>query len=462
MKRDSHAIDGKFNAPEVHYQHIIIGAGKSGLAAALAAAKSGSGKVLLVDEHPLLSVQFGNDTPYYFGGRFSVATQNRARMVETVFAHNLGLEAAFDAGIEVLLGTCAWGLFQNSAYAQALPAPMLGLADEERSWMVGYDTLTLATGTRDFPLAFNGWNQPGVMGARGLRVLLERYDAFEGKVLLILGSGTLAYETAMLALDKGLKVKALVEVESAPRMTAEQVAKLHGMGIEIVSSATITHAKGGLEGVEAAVLSNGQEIACDTIVQAIEQLPMVELLAASNIAAGGNIHIVGTANHTPDEKYMRTWADALHGACAPETHICLCEEVRKADLVGVQPPHYLPRPAPMQARSLATLLQDGAPNQDQIKRLTRAGMGVCQARRCREQVALLLEREAGKAPPAPSFRPPVRPLPLHLIADWQEAEVMRQNWDVWFGIPKQWVPDGDLGTAYEEENFRMIFGEKGL
>ena len=44
----------------------------------------------------------------------------------------------------------------------------------------------------------------------------------------------------------------------------------------------------------------------------------------------------------------------------------------------------------MDARGLGTMLRDGPVNQDQIKRLTRAGMGPCQSRRCREQVALLL------------------------------------------------------------------------
>ena len=107
-----------------------------------------------------------------------------------------------------------------------------------------------------------------------------------------------------------------------------------------------------------------------------------------------------------------------------------------------------------------TLLGDGPPNPDQIKRLTRAGMGVCQGRRCRDQVAMLLAIEAdlpfGTIPLA-THRAPVRPLPLRIMADWHENPAMTAAWDVWFGIPTQWVPVQDIGTAHEDEHRQMLY-----
>ena len=125
-------------------------------------------------------------------------------------------------------------------------------------------------------------------------------------------------------------------------------------------------------------------------------------------------------------------------------NICQCEEVTRRELVGVQPPRYLRwESGPMRARTLTTLLRDGPVNPDQVKRLTRAGMGPCQGRRCREQVALLLAREAntpvGQIPMA-IHRPPVRPLPLSVLWPNDEPPETRDQWVSWFGIPTQFGP----------------------
>jgi hypothetical protein len=119
----------------------------------------------------------------------------------------------------------------------------------------------------------------------------------------------------------------------------------------------------------------------------------------------------------------------------------------------------------MQRRTLKSLLDDGPPNQDQVKRLTRSGMGQCQGRRCRDQVAMILAAEAGKPlaqVPLATHRAPVRPLPLKVIADWEEGEEMRTGWDVWMGIPTQWVPYADIGTPFEDENRRRLGGNMSL
>jgi hypothetical protein len=163
--------------------------------------------------------------------------------------------------------------------------------------------------------------------------------------------------------------------------------------------------------------------------------------------------------------YRLAWLNALGGACGGETIVCQCEEMTLADLIGVQPPRYLDRPPALRARSLQTLLADGPVNQDQVKRLTRIGMGVCQGRRCRDQVAMILAVEAGTelaALPLATHRAPVRPLPLKILADWEESEAMRAGWDVWFGIPTQWVPYADIGTPREAEYGAVLGENRGL
>jgi hypothetical protein len=79
-------------------------------------------------------------------------------------------------------------------------------------------------------------------------------------------------------------------------------------------------------------------------------------------------------------------------------------------------------------------------------------MGPCQGRRCREQIALLLAVASDTTPaaiPLASYRAPVRPLPLGLLAEAAETPDMRAGWDVWFGIRTQWIPYAKIGTAEE-------------
>jgi thioredoxin reductase len=495
--RDAFAIDGKLPSPEARYQAVVVGAGPAGIAAAVAAARAGK-SVLLIDENPVAPDLMRTDVPLYYGMRMTGAVETPDRMVETLLATCPALETALDLGVEVLLATAAWGLYAPQPGLAALPEPMLGLADATRSWLVGFDHLVVAAGARDFALAFDGWEQPGVMGALALEMLLDRYRAFAGRRIVILGSGDLALRTALTALRHGIEVAALVEVRGGAQGDAALVAQVAAAGVAILTNAAIVRAEGGADGVERVIIGTGsgeQAIACDTLCLAIAAIPAIELLAAAgaNIetdpARGGHVPVLGAGGATSLARvtatgacagienagdcagienagdtlaYRADWVAAAGRSCAAQTNICQCEEVSRADLLGVQPPRYLGARSPaIAARSLDTLLHDGPPDQDQIKRLTRAGMGVCQGRRCRDQVSLLLAAAAGLAPEAAPFtgyRAPVRPIPLTVLADWNEAPGVQDGWDVWFGVPAQWTPYRDIDTPREAMHIAVLSG----
>jgi hypothetical protein len=164
--------------------------------------------------------------------------------------------------------------------------------------------------------------------------------------------------------------------------------------------------------------------------------------------------------------YQQAWTRALMAAGDAGVIICQCEEVTREALLAVRQPTYIGPPSDgMAARDIGRLLEDGPANQDQIKRLTRACMGPCQARRCREQVALTLacaSNETAASIPLAGYRAPVRPLPLKVLADWEEAGVMAATWDVWFGIRGQWTPYADIGTEREGLNDGRLSGEMHL
>ena len=80
--------------------------------------------------------------------------------------------------------------------------------------------------------------------------------------------------------------------------------------------------------------------------------------------------------------------------------VCRCEEVTVGDI----------------KRAIA----EGARTVDGVKRMTRAGKGLCQGRTCRALVERILSEELGKGPDSlgyPSVRPPVRPLSIETFVN---------------------------------------------
>lgn len=79
--------------------------------------------------------------------------------------------------------------------------------------------------------------------------------------------------------------------------------------------------------------------------------------------------------------------------------ICRCEEITEQEIRAA--------------------IQAGARTIDAVKRLTRAGMGLCQGRTCSSLVARLIQEETGvpiEELSPPRKRLPLRPLELSLLA----------------------------------------------
>src|SRR5947208_10873918 len=201
---DPRSIAGKAPTPERHVALVVVGAGVAGIAAAIEAARAGI-EVMLIDEHPIDNDMMAMDAPLCFGQRMDPSVRNRALMLERVVETNPGLASAYEAGVDVQLGTYVWGAFVNGPAVQELPGPMLGLADDRRSWLVGYDRLIVAAGARDVLLGFAGWERAGTLGAGGAAALLARYRALAARRLLVMGSGALGLHTAGGAVEPGVE-----------------------------------------------------------------------------------------------------------------------------------------------------------------------------------------------------------------------------------------------------------------
>ncbi len=497
---------------------VVVGAGVAGTAAAIEAAKAGV-QTTLIDENPIGMSMIGLDVPQFFGQRIMGTLRNKAVMLGRVAAANDALADAEEAGVDVQLGTYVWGAFRNTETSRVLDGPQLGLADDEQSWVINYDRLIVAAGSRDLGMSFAGWNMAGVMGANGAYSLMSRYQALTSQRMVVMGSGNLALNTARMAQDRGVEVAAVVDVSPSVRGGEALVTGLQAKGAKFYTSHTVKEAVGRADDIEAVVLveidddaepvaGSEKTIDADTVCLAIGLAPNVELLdlldcrLAFKSELGGyvpcrddrmrtsvdDVFVAGDAAGFHDEMILnpeiarnqgrlagiaaaqslgaidnaealarrsdilrsaavtappaevhtgwKKWLRSLVNAGGLDIFACLCEEVTRAELIGLQPPRYLEWESErMSSRSLQTLMKDGPVNPDQVKRLTRAGMGHCQGRRCREQVSLILAEEAGAdiaEVPLTSYRPPVRPLPLKVMWPHEEPEQVRRDWVKWF------------------------------
>ena len=80
--------------------------------------------------------------------------------------------------------------------------------------------------------------------------------------------------------------------------------------------------------------------------------------------------------------------------------VCRCEELEEKDIIKA--------------------IKSGADNLDAVKRMTRAGMGLCQGRTCGHLIAKIIARETGK-PLSEIFpitsRVPVRPISIKILEE---------------------------------------------
>ena len=170
---------------------LVVGAGPTGIAAAVSAAAAGK-RVGLVDDNPVAGGQIwrsGGELPR--DAHRSMASLEASRVVR-------------------LQG---WRVFD---------APHPGVLHAERGdgecAELGYKSLILATGARERFLPFPGWTLPNVMGAGGLDALVRGGVPVANKRVVVAGTGPLLLAVAAHLTHHGARVVAVCEQAPWPRL----------------------------------------------------------------------------------------------------------------------------------------------------------------------------------------------------------------------------------------------------
>jgi len=464
---------------------VVVGASRVGCRFALAANAAGH-QVTLVDEHPQALKDLSLDAPYFYGAGLPAALNNTNAIAQTFLDARPELIECSDRGIDVRLSTILWGAFRNGENSIHIGTPKAGLVSRDGNELLEHDILVVSSGVRDFVPSFLGWQLPGVFGAKAGLALLESYGVFEGERVLILGTSDVALRLMRSLRSKQIAIVGVVEPGETVEAGPQAAAWLESERIPVHFGNVIASAIGkvAVEGAQLVTIdgASSEKIACDSIAVAVATLPNVELPAAmgcrmwfserlaswvpeisiqAETSLDGVFYLASSADDaiveamlarisgvardetrfsfqsgTDASAYIGKWIEPLHRTGGPDVILCQCESVTRREFCDIEPPRYLGKS--MRASQTPAIQTDDieAPrvNQDLVKRMTRVGMGHCQGKRCRDEAAFTLVKRfgVGSADIRPaSYRFPLRPLDLPLIADDDETDDIRLNWQMW-------------------------------
>jgi sarcosine oxidase subunit alpha len=199
---------------------LVIGGGPTGLAAALAAARSGA-RVILCDED------------FRLGGRLLAerCEIDGRPALDWVNAAEAELESLPDC--RILRRTTVQGVYDGGTYAaieRVNDHVKLPPAHEprQRLWKIVAKRAVLCAGSIERPIVFGDNDRPGVMLAGAVRAYLNRYGVAPGRKAVIFADNDDAFRAATDLADAGVGVVAAIDARKQPSPAARDLAETAG------------------------------------------------------------------------------------------------------------------------------------------------------------------------------------------------------------------------------------------
>jgi len=280
------------------YDLIVVGAGPSGLSAAIEAAKRGM-RVVVFDENDKPGGQLFKQIHKFFGSKEHKAKIRGFRIGEEL------LKEAAAAGVTVRLNATVVGMYQEKEITVRL---------NDRIKHYKGDSVIIATGAAENMITFPGWTLPGVIGAGAAQTMMNLHGVKPGSKILMLGSGNVGLVVSFQLMQCGCEVVAIVD--AAPRVGGYGVhaAKVARTGVPFYLSHTIVKAEGEdcVRGVTIAEVDSAfqfvpgteKHFEVDTICLAVGLSPMSQLLKMAgcdmedNPKRGGQVPLINENGET--------------------------------------------------------------------------------------------------------------------------------------------------------------------
>ena len=397
----------------------VVGAGPSGLAAALTAMRQGK-RVLLVEEQREL------------GGSLHHRVAVIDRMPGLDWAETCAT-ALREAGVQILRRSTALGLYDHNVLTvvqKDVPASPNG----ERIRLVRVRRIVVATGAIERPLLFANNDRPGVMLADAALAYLRRYAVKPGERVVVATNNDSAYEVAIALRGAGSEVRL---IDSRADADSALSAAAGSAGVTVATGTVIESAIGS-RSVEAVILSNGQRLPADLLAHSGGWTPSLHLYCHAKGKpqwddAGGSyrpgaaiagIDVVGAAagiwdldgmlrhaapdNASRSETKVRQWTapTPLHTGPGKRVWVDLQNDVT-ADDIGLA-------------------VRENFSAVEHLKRYTTVGMGTDQGKTSNVNALAVLATVTSRKVAdlgTTTFRPPFVPVSMATVAGAERGEL---------------------------------------
>ncbi len=409
---------------------LVVGAGPSGLSAALACAGAGA-KVCIVDEN----ARVGGSLTYQRGGEDK----------SLALLRDLEQRASRNANISMRAGVLAAGYYADH---------WIALIENRRMTKMRARAVIVASGVFEQPAVFHNNDLPGVMLASAAQRLIYRHAVKPMQSALVLTANDDGYAAALDLRANGVRVDAVLDLRrDAP--PSEAAAKVARSGTRIYSGFGIheLRMKSGRVGaaVVCPVLASGaldaakqESIGCDGVLMSVGYAPAAALLYQAGakmrfddavqqfvaetlppgVFAAGRVNGVfalesrlqdGTRAGMEAAGYLGFEAGnaaAIARADASPSHpYPIFDHPRAKNFVDFD--------EDLQLKDFVDAAQEGFDNIELLKRYTTVGMGPSQGKHSNMNAIRILARLLGKSPGdvgSTTARPFFHPVPMSHLA----------------------------------------------